>query len=277
MSGKPASRIGDAVDKGVIVQGSATVLIGDIGGVAPGRKVLGNETAPGSFAPLIRIEQNRHYMLKEEEQKSERERAMQEALKQVEPDDWGAVRNEKTFLNSCIRQPIRFQGQWLDEESGVYYNRYRFYDPRQRRYTTQDPIGLEGEMNFYAYVGGDPVRFTGPLGLYKVHGNWCGPDWTGGRRNQYRPAPQGYYKPPICHTDAACERHDKCFTTCRDLNPCDKDARSACMSECNADLKSALRSDSSSGTSIAVSTAISVGMTISPDPGPNSPSCGCAK
>jgi len=278
--------------------------------------------APGSFAPLIRIDQNKPYM---QEQKSERELAMQEAMKQVEellaaegielkkpppdprwidvsffvtdhagtpmrlvnengrviwqaePDDWGAVKNEKTFFQGDIRQPIRFQGQWLDEESGFYYNRYRFYDPRQGRYITQDPIGLEGEMNFYAYVGGDPVRFTDPLGLYKVHGKWCGPDWTGGRRHPYRSAPQGYYQPPISHTDAACERHDKCFATCRDLNPCDKNARSACMSECNAGLKSAIRFDSSSGTSIAKSAAIWIGMTISPDPGPNSPSCGCAK
>ena len=164
---------------------------------------------PDNVAPLIRIDQP---VLKEAE-KSEREQAMREAMKQVEkllaaegmelkkppidprwlnvsffvtdhagtpvklineegraiwqaePDDWGAVRNEKTFLNSGIRQPIRFQGQWLDEESGFYYNRYRFYDPRQGRYVTQDPIGLAGGDNLYGYAGGNPVGYIDPLGL----------------------------------------------------------------------------------------------------------------
>jgi RHS repeat-associated protein len=79
---------------------------------------------------------------------------------QAEPDDWGAVRNE-----DGVRQPIRFQGQWLDEESGFYYNRYRYYDPQQGRYVTQDPIGFSGGLNLYAYVGGNPLSYIDPLGL----------------------------------------------------------------------------------------------------------------
>ena len=78
---------------------------------------------------------------------------------QAQPDDWGAVRNPKGS-----RQPIRFQGQWEDEESGLYYNRYRYYDPATGRYVTQDPIGLEGGINAYSYVGSIPTRFTDPLG-----------------------------------------------------------------------------------------------------------------
>ncbi len=95
---------------------------------------------------------------------------------EAEPDDWAAARNEKG-----VRQPIRFQGQWLDEESGFYYNRYRYYDPQQGRYVTQDPIGLAGGVNIYSYVGGDPVSFIDPLGLQvnqnlfnpneRIHGN----------------------------------------------------------------------------------------------------------
>jgi RHS repeat-associated protein len=83
-----------------------------------------------------------------------------EILWEAEADDWGAVRNEKG-----VRQPIRFQGQWLDEESGFYYNRYRYYDPRQGRYVTQDPIGLEGGVDVYTYVNGNPLSYTDPLGL----------------------------------------------------------------------------------------------------------------
>ena len=41
-------------------------------------------------------------------------------------------------------QPIRFQGQYHDEESGLYYNRYRYYAPKLGRYVSQDPIGLLG-------------------------------------------------------------------------------------------------------------------------------------
>ncbi|ECI6491255.1 RHS repeat-associated core domain-containing protein [Salmonella enterica subsp. enterica] len=41
-------------------------------------------------------------------------------------------------------QPVGMQGQHYDEESGLCYNRYRYYDPETGRYITQDPIGLKG-------------------------------------------------------------------------------------------------------------------------------------
>jgi RHS repeat-associated protein len=78
---------------------------------------------------------------------------------EADADDWGAVRNEKG-----IRQPIRFQGQYHDEETGLYYNRHRFYDPLQGRYVTQDPIGLRGGLNLHAYAP-NPVGWIDPLGL----------------------------------------------------------------------------------------------------------------
>ncbi|WP_404465211.1 RHS repeat-associated core domain-containing protein [Vreelandella aquamarina] len=62
-------------------------------------------------------------------------------------------------------QPIRFQGQWHDKESGLYYNRHRYYDPQQGRYISQDPIGLRGGMNHYNYAGNDPINFIDPKGL----------------------------------------------------------------------------------------------------------------
>jgi RHS repeat-associated protein len=70
------------------------------------------------------------------------------------------VRNEK----GIIRQPIRFQGQYHDEETGLYYNRFRFYDPLQGRYVTQDPIGLLGGVNGFAYPE-NPVEWIDPSGL----------------------------------------------------------------------------------------------------------------
>ncbi|MGG7355464.1 RHS repeat-associated core domain-containing protein, partial [Escherichia coli] len=52
-------------------------------------------------------------------------------------------------MNSPPLTPL--PGQQYDEESGLYYNRHRYYDPLQGRYITQDPIGLKGGWNFYQY------------------------------------------------------------------------------------------------------------------------------
>ena len=56
------------------------------------------------------------------------------------------------------------QGQYEDEETGLYYNRYRYYDPDVGRYVTQDPVGLEGGVNLYIYAPG-PTGWVDPLGL----------------------------------------------------------------------------------------------------------------
>ena len=49
--------------------------------------------------------------------------------------------------------PFRFQGQYEDEENGLYYNRFRYYDPSLGQYTQQDPIGLAGgNPTLYGYV-----------------------------------------------------------------------------------------------------------------------------
>jgi len=52
----------------------------------------------------------------------------------------------------------------LDLETGLFYNRYRYYAPYMGRYVTQDPIGLVGGFNKSVYVS-DPVQWTDPLGL----------------------------------------------------------------------------------------------------------------
>ncbi len=51
-----------------------------------------------------------------------------------------------------IKQPLRFQGQYFDEESGLHYNRHRYYDPETARFITFDPIGLAGGLNNTQYV-----------------------------------------------------------------------------------------------------------------------------
>ena len=63
-------------------------------------------------------------------------------------------------------QPLRFQGQYYDAETGLHYNRFRYYDPDIGRFTSQDPIGLLGGDNLYAYAP-NPMAWVDPLGLSK--------------------------------------------------------------------------------------------------------------
>ncbi|RPD44697.1 RHS repeat-associated core domain-containing protein, partial [Hymenobacter sediminis] len=61
--------------------------------------------------------------------------------------------------------PFRYQGQYEDTETGLYYNRFRYFDPEAGQYVSQDPIRLRGGiLNFYAYVH-DPNGWIDVLGL----------------------------------------------------------------------------------------------------------------
>ena len=77
-------------------------------------------------------------------------------------DEWGNQLAEDNPYN--LRQRIRLPGQQYDEETGLYYNRHRYYDPEQGRYVTQDPIGLRGGWNLYQYPL-NPIVEIDPLGL----------------------------------------------------------------------------------------------------------------
>ena len=69
-------------------------------------------------------------------------------------------------MQQGITNPIRFQGQYHDPETGLHYNRYRYYDPAVGRFISQDPIGYAGGLNLYAYAP-NTVEWIDPLGLSK--------------------------------------------------------------------------------------------------------------
>lgn len=66
-----------------------------------------------------------------------------------------------------VSQPLRFQGQYLDEDTGLHYNRHRYYDPDVGRFISQDPIGLTGGTNPYQYAP-NPLSWIDPWGLAVV-------------------------------------------------------------------------------------------------------------
>jgi RHS repeat-associated protein len=76
---------------------------------------------------------------------------------------WG----EAKVVIEKVRNPLRFQGQYFDHETGLHYNRFRYYDPEIGRYLSKDPIGFAGGLNLHAYVA-NPVQRIDPLGLFQV-------------------------------------------------------------------------------------------------------------
>ena len=69
----------------------------------------------------------------------------------VDYDIYGKIR--KQDIGNAIDCPFRYQGQYEDEETGLYYNRFRYYSSEEGMYLSQDPIGIEGENpTLYGYV-----------------------------------------------------------------------------------------------------------------------------
>nr|WP_264082149.1 RHS repeat-associated core domain-containing protein [Pseudomonas hamedanensis] len=79
-------------------------------------------------------------------------------------DAYGKVAAVTLAGEEYLDQPLRFQGQYFDAESGLHYNRHRYYDPRLGRYLTPDPVKLAGGLNQYQYVP-NPTGWVDPLGL----------------------------------------------------------------------------------------------------------------
>ncbi|MDZ7323918.1 RHS domain-containing protein [Kosakonia sacchari] len=76
----------------------------------------------------------------------------------------GRSERESSNADWDVPQNLRFQGQYLDRETGLHYNTFRYYDPCGGRYTQMNPIGLLGGLNTYTSVV-DPLGWVDPWGL----------------------------------------------------------------------------------------------------------------
>jgi RHS repeat-associated protein len=91
-----------------------------------------------------------------------------EAVWTCELNSYGKVRNfQGGSKTDC---PFRYQGQYEDAETGLYYNRFRYYSPEEGVYISQDPIRLDGGINLYSYVNDT----NGWVDLWGLQGILCG-------------------------------------------------------------------------------------------------------
>jgi RHS repeat-associated protein len=77
---------------------------------------------------------------------------------------WGKLLRETPLQAPAYAQNLRMQGQYLDRETGLHYNLFRYYDPDCGRFTQQDPIGLAGGINLYQYAP-NALGWVDPWGL----------------------------------------------------------------------------------------------------------------
>ncbi|MDE9474428.1 DUF6531 domain-containing protein [Xenorhabdus bovienii] len=125
---------------------------------------------PGAFTPSARYEKSKLHYIVSDHQGTPRE-ILSEAGKLVWANrltTWGKAErmpllaaNDEDYHVSCN---LRFAGQYEDEENGLYYNRFRYYDRDTGQYLTPDPIGLVEGINLYGYVY-NPLTWIDPFGL----------------------------------------------------------------------------------------------------------------
>jgi RHS repeat-associated protein len=123
---------------------------------------------------------------------------------------WGQVTEQRSewARQHGVTNPIRFQGQYHDHETGLHYNRYRYYDPRVGRFISQDPIGFAGGINIYQYAP-NANGWIDPLGLVKGTNEKGQVTSRGGWRkasvrdawNSALPGPNGGKICPVCETE----------------------------------------------------------------------------
>ncbi|SEW42161.1 RHS repeat-associated core domain-containing protein [Cognatiyoonia koreensis] len=130
---------------------------------------------PGTFLPVAKILGDELYYVVTDHIGTPRELVTEDGKRaawRARIGLWGDIQDQQVWKtpkaanddHAPLTCNIRFQGQWYDEESGLHYNRFRYYDPEATQYLTPDPIGLEGGTRPQGYVS-DPNTWIDPLGL----------------------------------------------------------------------------------------------------------------
>ncbi|ARU55414.1 hypothetical protein OLMES_1336 [Oleiphilus messinensis] len=118
---------------------------------------------PNTFRPLAQIEADQvyHYHL-------DHLGTPQELTNHTGRVVWSA--RYKAYGNVALKDDeeiennLRFQGQYFDGETGLHYNRFRYYDPKSARFISIDPLGIMGGHNNYEYAT-NPIMWIDPYGL----------------------------------------------------------------------------------------------------------------
>jgi len=104
------------------------------------------------------------------------------AAQSYEYDSFGSITHMK---DPAFVQPYAFTGREYDSESGLYFYRARYYDPKIGRFISEDPIGFAGgDVNLFSYTWNSPQNWTDPLGLTSAPGFWESliPVWGSGKQ-----------------------------------------------------------------------------------------------
>jgi RHS repeat-associated protein len=125
---------------------------------------------PGTFTPLAKETSGNFYPIVTDHLGTPKELFDTDGncVWQAEHSLWGET--EVSFARKpdgyqpLVDCNLRFQNQWEDKETGLYYNLNRYYDPDSGLYLSTDPIGLDGGLRTHGYVH-DPMQWVDPLGL----------------------------------------------------------------------------------------------------------------
>ncbi len=98
---------------------------------------------------------------------------------------WKWEQQEPFGANACNPDPdgdnvqfefnLRFPGQYFDRESNLHYNWFRDYDPTIGRYAQSDPIGIDADLDTYAYAYSDPITYSDLFALAPAGRSGGGP------------------------------------------------------------------------------------------------------
>jgi RHS repeat-associated protein len=108
---------------------------------------------------------------------------------------WGEV--VEVWRDPCARRavetPFRMLGQYLDEETGLCYTRFRYFDAKVGRWISPDPLGVEGGENLFGWDG-SPTNHVDPLGMagvWKTPQQWADHDHDR-VKDELRPQNRGF-------------------------------------------------------------------------------------